>query len=356
MLKSIILNSTKQIVEIQTITYKAIKKKNNKTIFTVIINNIPLSQRDKIVYICDDCKDEITSAFEFKKQFFEEKQYCKKCQTNKTKLEKYGDKNYVNSNKAKKTKLERYGNENYNNTEKNKKTMIERYGVEHNMQLKECRNKTKQTWKERYGIEEILGDSKRKEEGMIRKYGVSNAFQSSEIKEKIKQTNLNKYGVEHPMKIPEIAKSTQEKAQNTMIKKYGVYTPFLSDSMKKKGFETKNKNNSWGKGGKCKWYTIENQRVQGLFELELANWLVENKINFIAHKLKGIKYIDNKNKQRYYYPDFYLPDYNLYLEPHAKYFWDDSFEWKMKEVLKNINILYFNEDYNFDNILKYIKL
>jgi len=77
-----------------------------------------------------------------------------------------------------------------------------------------------------------------------------------------------------------------------------------------------------------------------------------NNINFITHNnIQKIKYLNKDNIECFYNPDFYLPEYDLYLEPHAEYYWNEEFIWKMKEVEKLVDILYFNEDYELNNLL-----
>lgn len=49
------------------------------------------------------------------------------------------------------------------------------------------------------------------------------------------------------------------------------------------------------------------------WELLLAKKLDEMNINWI--RPQPIKWVDKDNKIRNYFPDFYLPDYNLYLDP-----------------------------------------
>lgn len=304
MIKQIILNKTKEIIDIDlSNVVEFLPYRRKEKIKTLLINkSIYIAQRDKIVYICDRCGKKKIENFGYKQQYLEEKQYCKGCQIKHTKKELYGDENYVNTEKIKQTTLERHGYEcALGNKEIKKQGMLNKYGVEHSMQLEECREKTQQTWLKKYGTNEILKINKLKKQGMLDKYGVENAFQSGKIQEKIKQILIKKYGREHY-------------------------------------------------GGRCKMYEIDGQQVQGLFELKVANWLIENDIKFKAHHMKGIKYKDKYNKMRYYYPDFYLPDYCLYLEPHAKYFWDDKFEWKIQEVKKQINLFCFDEEYNIDQL------
>jgi len=75
--------------------------------------------------------------------------------------------------------------------------------------------------------------------------------------------------------------------------------------------------------GKCKWYSYEKKdgsicKVQGRWELAYASWLDQNNINFIAHRGR-ISYNNVEGKMRSYYPDFYLPDSDLYIDVKNEY-------------------------------------
>ena len=76
------------------------------------------------------------------------------------------------------------------------------------------------------------------------------------------------------------------------------------------------------------------------WEVAVAKSLDQNNIRWI--RPDRLFYIDNENKQRYYYPDFYLPDYDIYLDPkndyllkynHSghKYNDTDKINWVMKQ-------------------------
>jgi len=361
MIKQIKLYKTKEIVDIKSINIVDFLPYHRKEkVKTLLINNkINLTQRDKVIYICDECKKKFKSYFDYNKNFLNVKQYCKACQQKHTNMEKYGVSNPMQiedvKNKGKNTMLKRYGVEHALQIKdvkmKQENTMIKRYGVKYATQNKELKEKQTATVLKKYGVNEILKRRDLLEEGMIKKYGVKNGFQSEEIKERIKKTNLEKYGYEHRMKDPKVVADMMLKSQATMLKKYGAKSCTQIEEIKQKIRKTKNKNNSWGKGGRCKWYLIEDHKLQGMFELKVANYLLKNGIKFIAHKgLKSIKYYAEDGNKHYYHPDFYLPEYDLYLEPHAKYWWDDKFEWKMQEIEKQVKIFYFDEEYNIEKI------
>ena len=81
--------------------------------------------------------------------------------------------------------------------------------------------------------------------------------------------------------------------------------------------------------------------LESSWELKLAEWLDEYKIKWI--RPEPIKWVlDGKNKL--YYPDFYLPDFNLYLDPKNPYCMDKD-RVKMEIVSKEINIIFGDIDY-----------
>lgn len=76
--------------------------------------------------------------------------------------------------------------------------------------------------------------------------------------------------------------------------------------------------------------------LESSWEVKVAEKLDQLKIKWI--RPKPLKWVDN-NKTRYYFPDFYLPDYNLYLDPKNPYCMDKDIK-KMKYFEDKINIVY----------------
>ena len=71
------------------------------------------------------------------------------------------------------------------------------------------------------------------------------------------------------------------------------------------------------KAGRCKKYIYESPiagkiRVDGTWELAVAEWLDQNTTNW-KRNTKRFEYFDN-NKRRYYTPDFWIEDWSSYLE------------------------------------------
>lgn len=100
---------------------------------------------------------------------------------------------------------------------------------------------------------------------------------------------------------------------------------------------------------KTKYYKVfcpyENKEVnvQGTWELKYSQYLNEKNINWIRSRKINLRYKYHKEDiLRTYYPDFYLPDYNAYIE--IKGYFSDNDKIKMMCVQtynseKNIQIL-----------------
>ena len=70
------------------------------------------------------------------------------------------------------------------------------------------------------------------------------------------------------------------------------------------------------KGGRCKWYTVQGQRVQGTWERNVATHMTVLGIQWrkLAGKNDTIAYTTNEGRRSYYLPDFLLPSHELLLE------------------------------------------
>lgn len=95
-----------------------------------------------------------------------------------------------------------------------------------------------------------------------------------------------------------------------------------TDETKKKLSQIMSINN---KGGKCKWFEVAGQKVQGTWERDIA--LLFDRLKIKWQKLKTnnhtFKYTMN-GKIRSYTPDFFLPDLNLYLEIKGRWWGNDK--------------------------------
>lgn len=77
--------------------------------------------------------------------------------------------------------------------------------------------------------------------------------------------------------------------------------------------------------------------LESSWEVEIAIWLDENNIKWTrpAH----IPWIDSSGKHRKYFPDFYLPEYNVYLDPKNSYQIQISQE-KLEIISQHVTLKY----------------
>lgn len=107
------------------------------------------------------------------------------------------------------------------------------------------------------------------------------------------------------------------------------------------------------KGGRCKWYDVAGQKCQGTWERNVALKFEELGIKWIKLKTnKDILQYSMDGKIRSYTPDFYLPDFSLYLE--IKGHWWGNDKEKMRIVLethKNVKIVIVEKE-QYERILQ----
>ena len=86
-------------------------------------------------------------------------------------------------------------------------------------------------------------------------------------------------------------------------------------------------------GGRCKWYEVAGQKVQGSWERDIASKFEEIGVKWIKPKIHSdILHYELNGEVRSYTPDFYLPDYDLYIE--VKGYWWGNDKSKMNAVMK----------------------
>lgn len=166
----------------------------------------------------------------------------------------------------------------------------------------------------------------------LEKYGVQNPFQDENVKQKIKETCLQRYGHEHACQSEEIKQKTREtcisryncpvssqnsevkrKLIDTNIKRYGVPYTFMSDIQKDKSKETCLQKYGYE-------YALQVPPIR-----EKGYLTMKQKGNFVTSKLEqclmdymdknGIIYKSEYKSELYPFKcDFYLVEYNLYIE------------------------------------------
>lgn len=106
-----------------------------------------------------------------------------------------------------------------------------------------------------------------------------------------------------------------------------------------------------------KWYKLKNKSnnefiLRGNWELKIGQLLNENNINWIRKIY--LSYHDQSLCQRTYTPDFYLPEYNRYLE--VKGYFSETDKLKLQAVIKenNIDLILIRqaEINDIDNLIK----
>lgn len=151
----------------------------------------------------------------------------------------------------------------------------------------------------------------------------------------------------------ESIKRVTEKMKATVATriKNGTYVPRrMGDAARKRlSVEQSLKN----RGGKCKWFEYNGQKLQGSWELNVAKKLDELNIPWYkptVHKDVLQYTLDGKIKS--YTPDLYLPTYNVFLE--IKGYWWGNDKAKMQAVIEqnpNVTIVIIEKD-QYNKILE----
>ena len=72
--------------------------------------------------------------------------------------------------------------------------------------------------------------------------------------------------------------------------------------------------------------------MDSTWEVAMARRLDELSVKWIRNSDLKLEYVTRGRRKRKYIPDFYLPDYDLYIE--VKGYWTDAARHKMKDVQK----------------------
>lgn len=82
------------------------------------------------------------------------------------------------------------------------------------------------------------------------------------------------------------------------------------------------------------------------WEVNLAKWMDEKDIKWIRDKKINFIWVDEESKNRYYFPDFYLPELDIYLDPKNK-FLQQRDKFKLDWVKDNYKINLISGDLKF---------
>ena len=192
-----------------------------------------------------------------------------------------------------------------------------KYGCDHRS-TKEFKEKCNKTILEKYGSKEDYSNFIRiiSQEKCIEKYGVENVFQLDGIKMKSKKTMLDKYGVEHALQNLKLF----EKSQNSSFK-LNMHNGII---------------------------------YQGTYELDFLKFCENNNIKVERGNI--INYLFNGDKK--YYPDYYLPKYNLICEIKSSYYYERCLNInliKREYTIKNGFNFLFIVDKNYKELEFFIK-
>lgn len=280
----------------------------------------------KILVKCENCGSEKMVIYSnylkcIKKENIYYCSKCKRIKTDKTNIERYG---FITNLKCDDTK------------NKIKKTCLEKYGVENVAQYNEFKEKRKNTCVKQYGFEHHLQNPKiykKQNNTNIEKYNVKYFFTTDEFKEKSKATKNERYGDENY--------NNHEKFKKTNLERYGVEYILQNKKIREKQLAS---------SLKIKRY--KNLYYQGSYELDfLVNYYDKIKIE----NVNSIPYY--YNKKRIYFPDFYLPEYNLIVEIKSDYTYnlhrDMNEHKKIGSIKAGYNFLFIiDKDYTeFNNLI-----
>jgi hypothetical protein len=86
------------------------------------------------------------------------------------------------------------------------------------------------------------------------------------------------------------------------------------------------------RGGRCKWFDVDGQKVQGTWERDLAEHMSTIGLRWQKPSSEHImRYVDDHKRKRRYTPDFYLSTLNVFME--LKGFWWGNDRRKMELVM-----------------------
>lgn len=134
-----------------------------------------------------------------------------------------------------------------------------------------------------------------------------------------------------------IAERTQQTVSTRKARGHYVHTEETKKLLSEKAIER-------GFGGKNYRKTFEYNGVllESSYELLLAKELDNNNIKWL--RPKRLKWVDESGKQRHYTPDFYLPEYDIYLDPKNDYLIKvDSEKVRLCSVQNNVAIHILNK-------------
>jgi hypothetical protein len=182
------------------------------------------------------------------------------------------------------------------------------------------------------------------------KYGIRNHVDILHLKIR----KANKGAIKNKNKIPWNKGKTKNDDHRVLIysekisnKLKGKPTHKQTEKTKQKLRESAKKNNLGGHTSKFKLFFEKNDGnivyLQSSYEIQVAKELEINNIKWV--RPTPLNWIDDKNENHKYYPDFYLIDYDIYLDPKNYYLQKkDAQKIKLVEEQNNIKIFILSEN------------
>ena len=159
---------------------------------------------------------------------------------------------------------------------------------------------------------------------------VSNFIKYNEKRklENIKGTNQYIKAKELGLQKPTISQETREKlAKSWKGKKHtNEEKRKISEGMKRAVREHPESYSSCNVNGRVKIHIYKGIKLNGLWELEVAKYFDDKNIKW-ERPIKGFEYVWN-NDTHIYYPDFYLPELDVYVEVKGLKRDRDEYKWK----------------------------
>lgn len=103
-------------------------------------------------------------------------------------------------------------------------------------------------------------------------------------------------------------------------------------------------------------YIYSGVYMDSKWEVDIAKYLDSKNIKWERSRKHMFMWTDTTNIKRRYYPDFYLPEHNIYLDPKNNYKLEKD-QYKLQQVQKENNIIIYygsisNIIININNIIK----
>ena len=201
-----------------------------------------------------------------------------------------------------------------------KQTTIERFGVANAFQSDEIKQKIKNTLNKKYGVDYLHQSDVIKQkyrDTCLSRYGFDNPGKVAIYRDKMKQTNIERYGTENPTSLPEI----RDRVEKTNILKFGAKYPLQNPKIMDAAMI--NQQLSYYRRKLYVFPSGKTVNVRGyepkVIDELLRSGLAETDLVCEVGEIPKINYVDVDGKTRRYYPDIYLPRFNLLLEVKSMY-------------------------------------